>query len=392
MQEPMYDLIVVGAGPAGSMTAQAAARDEIKVLLVEKEIDIGVPVMCGEFIPSLSEMKRMTPNMSNLEELFNIPKRTVVNEPQLVRFSFPGGKTVEVEFEGLVLDRKLFDKHLAVEAVKAGAETMVSTRIVDLLKDGGVIAKSGGKTLKIWSRVVAAADGVYSPLARKAGLYSSADSMDYGVAVEYEMANVDVDETAVEMYFGRDYAPGAYAWIIPKGDGLANVGTGMRRPYNKSGKGIHHYLENFIKRHPTASKMLRKGQPVAFRAGLVPVGGPIKKTFAEGFIAVGDAAGQTMSAVGGGIPPALICGRIAGETVAEYVKGLCSLSKYEERWKAAVGPMLQNSLRFRKLGDIFLRSDKMAVLAAKMGLLNEGLLQRFVRCDFKQFIKMISKL
>lgn len=385
------DLVVVGAGPAGCATAASAARRGVDVLLIEREMDIGVPMMCGEFIPALAEMRALTPRARGLRELFTVPEKAVANRTRFVRFTLPDGRELQVEFEGLVLERKLFDRHLAIEAARAGAETMISTTATALLREGGILAKSGPATVKIPARAVAVADGAFSPLARRAGLQGPPDPMDFAVALQYEMANVDVDAETVEMYLGRGYAPGAYAWIIPKGDGVANVGTGARSPYMEGGLTVREYLERFIRRHPKASERLRRARPIAVRAGTVPVGGPLPRTFTGNLVVVGDAAGQAIPTVGGGISTALICGRIAGEAVAGHLEASLPLSRYEDEWKREVGETLSNSLRLRRVGDLFLRSDRAVGLIARRGWLNEDVLGRFIRCQLDRTVFLIEK-
>ena len=112
----------------------------------------------------------------------------------------------------------------------------------------------------------------------------------------------------IEFYFGRTVAPGGYSWIFPKGDGIANVGVGVRN----SPEIAYYYLKKFVSKFDAT--------PVELNIGGVPLSGPIDKTYTDGFLVVGDAAGQVDPITGGGIHITASCARIAGEVAAEAIK------------------------------------------------------------------------
>lgn len=387
-----YDAVIVGAGPAGSMTAKSIAEKGAKVLLIEKELEIGVPDKCGEFIPSLEEMKLLAPDVSFLSEIFDPPKYCVINQTKFVSFIFPSNRQISVPFKGIVVERKLFDKHLANEAARAGAEILPHTKAVDLLKEGKVLrVKNVEGVFDIEAKVIVAADGAYSTIARKAGLPVSTDVLDYGIGYQYEMVNVDNDPEYVEMYFGSNIAPGTYAWIIPKGQDIANVGTGVRTPFMKKGTNIREYQANFIEKHPISSKKLTKAQATAIKIGVIPVGGPMEKTSTENTIAVGDAGGHTIPTVGGGIPPALICGSIAGEAVANHIISGEPVTNFDQMWKKQIGNTLNNSLRLRKMSDVIFQNENMIEMIMKKGWISEETIMKFVLCQIDAKMLLIEK-
>ena len=388
----MYDVIVVGAGPAGSSAARTAAERGLEVLLVDRELEIGVPDKCGEFVPALKEMRRLTPHANDLERYFDPPRDLIVNRTKYVRFVFPNEKEISVEFEGVVVERKLFDKHLANEAARAGADVATSVKVLDLLEGGrGVKAKTLSGLVELKSKVVVAADGAYSLVARRAGLPVSRDPLDYGVGFQYEMVNVDHAPDYVDMYIGEDVAPGTYAWIIPKGPDVANVGTGVRVPYVKRGLNVRDYQRNFVEKHPVASIKLRNAKPTAVKAGCIPVGGPIKEMVAGNVLAVGDAGGHTIPTVGGGIPPGLVCGSIAGEVVASHVLEGSSLSEFDGAWRAEMGETLENSVRIRKMSDVVFKNARMIDWVTKRGWLTEEMIEKFILCDMDLKMKLVEK-
>lgn len=388
----MYDVIVVGAGPAGSSAARAAAERGLEVLLVERELEIGVPDKCGEFVPSLKEMRRLTPHAKDLERYFDPPRDLIVNRTKFVRFVFPNDREISVEFEGVVVERKLFDKHLANEAARAGADVATSVKVVDLLEGGrGVKAKTLSGLVELESKVVIAADGAYSLVARRAGLPLSKSPLDYGVGFQYEMVGVDHDPDYVDMYIGEDVAPGSYAWIIPKGPDVANVGTGVRVPFVKRGLSVRDYQRNFVEKHPVASPKLRRAKPTAVKAGCIPVGGPIEEMVAGNVLAVGDAGGHTIPTVGGGIPTGLVIGSIAGRVVASHVLEGGSLSVFDGAWRAEMGETIENSLRIRRMSDVAFRNAKMMDWVTRSGLLTVEMMEKFILCEMDLKMKLVEK-
>ena len=378
----MYDVAVVGAGPAGSMAAKSAAENGATVLLIERKVDIGVPLKCGEYLPTLKEMQVLTPNVENIESIFKVPDKFIVNRTNFVKLISPRGKETEVAFEAVVIERKFFEKYLAQEAARAGADIMIRTEVQRLLPGGkGLAVIADGKKSHVKAKTIIGADGAESIIARQLGLQTTINAMDLGICFQYEMARVESDPSVVEMYFGKDYAPGAYAWIIPKGGGVANVGVGVRTPYMQKGVTAQECLRRLIKHHPVASKKLRNAIPTAMVTGMVPIGGPLPKTFTENAVVVGDAAGQTIATVGAGVPTAMICGNLAGAIAANYVRGGCRMAEYEIRWKKAVGDVLSRGLKIRKINDIIGKSDRIMEYAIGNWLKGE-ILEKFLRCKF----------
>ena len=182
--------------------------------------------------------------------------------------------------------------------------------------------------------------------------------MNLGHVINYQMAGVDSDPSVVEMYTGKDYSPGAYAWIIPKGDGVANVGLGIRYPYVEGERDINVYMERFWKKHPVASKKLSRAQPLSYVGGLVPVGPPPDKTVSGRFLSVGDAANHNIASLGAGIVTSSIAGIAAGETISRYFAGEVKLEYYEDLWRKLLGRALENGYKLRLVVDLITKDDR----------------------------------
>jgi len=340
MTKLKYDVVVVGARVGGSTSALFASKSDVDVLMIEKRQEIGTPVQCAEGITyNTFETLEMKPSEKYIRSRI---KGANIHAPDGRCINYEGGIA-----EGLILDRKVFDKELASEAAKSGTDIMVKTPVKDLIikdhKVCGVVAKHLGETIEVKADVVIAADGIESNMARIAGLKTIQSPQQICSCAQYEMVGLDTDPNYLEFYFGENVAPKGYVWIFPKGDGVANVGVGIRSP----DKTPLYYLDKFV------SKL--DATPVELNIGGVPVAGPIEKTYTDGFLVVGDAAGHVDPVTGGGIHPTITCARIAGEVAAESVKNEDSSSKYlktyEKIWKNEVGKGLSQSAKYRKMAD-----------------------------------------
>jgi len=169
------------------------------------------------------------------------------------------------------------------------------------------------------------------------------------------------------MFFGS-VAPGGYAWTIPKRGG-ANVGVGFDPKVFKGRP--RDAFDRFVSTLDCTCSDVTMG--------IVPMSGPVPSTVAGSALLVGDAAGQTMATNGGGIPTAMIAGRIAGRVIREHLEGRCELAAYESRWKRVMSGPLATSVRTRRMADMVFGSD--LLLGAAMFILGRRGLDRAIRCQ-----------
>ncbi|WP_440947989.1 digeranylgeranylglycerophospholipid reductase [Methanosarcina sp. T3] len=338
-----YDVLVIGAGPAGSIAAKTAAEKGLDVLLIEKRQEIGDPVRCAEGV-----------NKEYLKKHVEIDNSWICADLKGSRIYSPNGTKVEMAEEisggevGYVLERKIFDRALAENAAKAGAEVRVKTRATGLIIEDdfvkGVRLMHLGKEYEVRAKIVIGADGVESKVGRWAGIDTSLKPIDIETCAQYLIAGADIDQEYCEFYIGNEIAPGGYVWIFPKGGGKANVGVGILG--NKTGKFKPRpvdYLNKFV------DKKFPDVRIVEMVFGGVPVSGSIEKTSANGLMLVGDAARQSDPITGGGILNAMDAGKIAGEAAYEAISsGDVSLGKleevYEKRWRETIGHDIDMSL------------------------------------------------
>ena len=308
------DIVVVGAGPGGSLAAREAAKHGAKVLLIDKKAEIGSPKRCAEGV-----------SKSGLEKLgINPDPRWIARTSTGVRLVSPDQTsvwmdedTIDLPESGFVLERKVFDKHMAMDAARAGAKIMIRTRATGLerVDDGIVItAENMGKEIKIHAKIVIAADGPESRVGRWAGLDCNTKFDNMESCVQYEMAGLEMENNnVIQLYFGS-VAPGGYTWIFPKGDDIANVGIGVLKTHTD--KTAIEHLDEFIKNCPET----QNAQAVEINMGGDPVGGLIKERVGDNILVVGDAAGFVNPLTGGGINSALESGAYAGIVAADAIE------------------------------------------------------------------------
>lgn len=332
-----YDVIVIGSGPAGSVTARYTAESGAKVLIIERRPEIGVPVLCAEGISKnvdeyglLTGTKWKAASMDGAR-IFS-PDRTMVK----LAAELAGAET------GYVLNREFFDKELAKGAIQKGATIMMNTRVVDLLKNKnkitGVKALQFNEEIEIEADIIVAADGVESKIGRMAGIDTTLKPKDLETCAQYTLSNITVEEGYCDFYLGKKIAPGGYVWIFPKGKDTANIGIGILAS-KSTPKLAWNLLDNFIQNHPD----LKKGQPLRFLAGAVPVAEPIPATY-DNLLLVGDAARQVDPITGGGLMASIEAGKSAGETIGIAIKK----QQFDQKTLAPYEKNLQESL-YKKL-------------------------------------------
>jgi digeranylgeranylglycerophospholipid reductase len=345
------DVLVIGAGPAGSMTAKWAAKHGARVVMIEKRQEIGSPVRCGE-------------GMSKewLTEVGIRPGKWINVEVEGARIFSPSEKVFEINEKhagnevGYVVERDGFDKQLAIDAANAGAEVVLKTAAVGILKEGGRVVgakvKQFGDTYEIRAPITVGADGFESQVGRWAGLPTNLQLRDMDTCLQYRMTNVDCDVRYCDFYLGK-VAPGGYVWVFPKDEGLANVGIGVQVSQIKTMAEARSYLDAWIAKHPGYAK----GKTIDIVGGGVSISAPIKQTVADGFMLVGDAARMIDPLTGGGIANGCIAGKICGEVAAAAVAARdpssAFLQAYEKGWRKRLEEKLyRNWLAKEKLCTI----------------------------------------
>ncbi|MDI6811113.1 MAG: NAD(P)/FAD-dependent oxidoreductase, partial [archaeon] len=321
------------------------------VLLIERNQEIGVPVRCAEGVSK--EIERFV--APDKKWICAEVKGANIYAPDGTKVVLSGAKMEEV---GYVLERRIFDKFLASEAARAGAEIRVKTEAYGIIEEDGyargVYARCMGEDTRIHADVVVGADGVESRVGRWAGITTRLRPSDISICAEFLMCDIDLNNDYSEFFLGSTVAPKGYAWIFPKGEDCANVGLGIGGDVSGENHRAIDYLKAFVHdRFP-------EGKVMAEMYGAVPLGGPISESVADGLILVGDAARHVNPLTGGGIIYAMQAGAIAGDVVARAVheRDLSKkrLVEYETWWRREFGKRLETGLKAKKF--LFNLSDE----------------------------------
>jgi digeranylgeranylglycerophospholipid reductase len=318
-----FDCIVVGAGPAGSMAAKTMAENGVRVLLLEKDPVIGYPLCCGEGI-----------GVWGMHQFFEPEPRWICAKVNRFLLVSPSGHKLEVNYPdaGYVLDRKIFDKELAIQAGIKGTEIKVNSCVTGIIRNKeritGVKAEEDGEEKEYFAKIIIAADGIESKVGRWAGIDNTLRLDQLESSFQYLVVSEEIEPERMEFYVGKKLAPGGYVWVFPKGENSANVGLGITpglAPEHKSKE----LLDDFVKKRfsdYSIAEMMMGGIPT-FSRKVVLVKGNL--------LLVGDAGRIVDSLSGAGIFNALLSGETAGEVACEYIKNgnlsVDFLRKYHQR-------------------------------------------------------------
>lgn len=329
-----YDVVIIGGGPAGSTVARYVAQAGVKVVVIDSRESIGSPLQCGELVPTNDEMRRLCPDVPDMDDLFKTPESAISKRTEVMKIITPSGKSLEFDFEGLVLNRVAHDEALVDLAKQAGAEFKVGC-FVNKIEGNTVSIRDGND---ITGKVIVGAGGHNDPVRRTFWNEKSTN-----IPVKFSLKEGDYGD-AVELHFGS-MAPGGYAWMFPKSSG-ANIGIGVQKNFTK-GKSLNLFAADFIDKYD--------GDSTFNGAGSLPMSGTIKRFVKGNYVLVGDSAGMVLPSNGAGITIAMIGGRIAGQVIVEHIKNNLELREYEKIWKKQMGRVMLNSKRSFKIGSIMFR-------------------------------------
>mgnify|MGYP001061281989 CR=1 FL=1 len=338
MSRQFYDVIIVGAGPAGSYIAYELASLGHNVAVFEEKSAPGLDVCCTGII-STECFQSLNPSPD-----------LILTKVNSVKFFSPSGKCLRLRTEKVqayVVNRPLLDKELASKAQAQGAQYFFSSPVINIMpeKDSieAEILRSGAREI-FSARAVVLASGFNPKLPRKLGLGKIKSFL---VGTQVEVETKDVDE--FEVYFSQKIAPGGFAWLVPISTQKAYIGLLAR---SQAKLHLQKLLNNLFDQGRITSREVEIEQKV------VPVR-TLARSYGDGVLVVGDAAGQVKPTTGGGIYFGHLGARIAATVLDEALRSdnltAGQLSRYQKQWKAKMGKELSRGYwarwAYAKLSD-----------------------------------------
>jgi geranylgeranyl reductase family protein len=348
-----FDVAVIGAGPAGSMSAKYAAKAGAATILLEEHTAAGWPVQCAGLLGREAMAESELPAGSFI---LGGMKGATIFSPGGVRLDFKAHDS-----RAWVVDRRLFDRALVEQALAEEVVFRPCSRVEEIQRgrERSILSLTTGE--KISAGVAISAEGVSALLARRAGIAAPQIILS---GAQVEAAFSVEDREKVEVHLGA--VPGLFAWVIPLGEerariGLCAVDQGCER------------LRFFLKSDRIRERL--RGSPLALNVGGLPLGPP-PATAVEGLLAVGDAAGQVKPTSGGGIYPGLVAAKIAGGVAAaaalEEDASAARLMEYDRLWRQAVGGELEIGMRLYRMMNKMSPAEKdelIGCIAGRPGLI-----------------------
>ena len=333
-EEKVYDILIVGAGPAGSRAAAVVAEAGCSALLIDAKTRIGEQPHCGEFVPA------------RLFQEFHFKDDCVIQSVNFMETRVLGAaresgrepvlKSSRTMSPGFIIDRVRFDRGMAREAAFKGATVMCATRLIGRENSSWIIQSRGRKSL-LTPRLTIAADGAASTVAAALGMKRS--ELGVGLQMEVPLKSPLWD---IFVFLDRDFV-GGYGWLFPKGT-TANVGIGIAPG---SASSLSRLLEKFLE-GLCKNGMVKSGR-LAISGGVIPMSGLREDLVRDDVIFCGDAAGLTHPITGAGIPQAVLSGDLAGRAAVAALKTRNNklLTKYENDIRGAYNGVINHALSKR---------------------------------------------
>ena len=333
MRRLSCDVLIIGAGPAGSSAALSSAKENLDVIIVDKK-KLPSKTACAETI-----------SKGFLQYLpFKIPDRLLKNRLRGIKFYYKDfciKRDKGMWWKSFTIDRKEFDPFVLKLAIDEGALFLASTEFLSLRYSGNYVVDkvllrdNEGNEIFIYPKILIAADGVQSSVLDAMGILKS-KAYSIGYIKSHEIHDLDLTDSEYgHVYFG-EFADGAYGYIFPKSRNVANIGVA-----SLTDKELDRRYEDFLR---MVGREIGSGTKKIDRSGIAPITGLSDSIAYGNTLLVGDAANQNFKPFVEGILPGIICGSIAGRVAAQCLNNIKDIREmYSGMIKKKIGKFFEES-------------------------------------------------
>jgi digeranylgeranylglycerophospholipid reductase len=325
------DVLIVGGGPAGLAAAEAAAKQGVQTIVLERQNEIGYPVHTsgGSWV---SDMKAL----AIPEHLYHPVTKVVFVSPH---------REVTLHYDpavACVLDVRGLYQYLASRAIAAGAIVRVRHTVEQTILENGCVVGITAKNhvserISMQGSVTIDASG----FSRHVGVRTEMGRAfhRYGYGAEYDLYAPNYPQDELFLIMGSQFAPRGYAWSFPRGNGRVPLGVGVLHPDSEDD--ARGYLDSIMRDLPQLVDKFKDASPIEYHTGLFPSEGPVERFSRDGLLLAGDAAGHGSTLVGEGIRFAIYSGQMAGAVAVEAVKAqntsAAFLERFDKQWRSRFG-------------------------------------------------------
>lgn len=339
-----YDIIVAGGSISGLLAAREVGAAGLSVAVLEEDAEIGTPEHCGGLV-----------SISGIENLGMIPSSNAI-ENNNIKYAkiFSPSKSFELNAEKqklVVLDRRAFDKQVAFQAQKKGAEIRIKCSMYSISKKHNSINNNYNDRDNGYY-IIKTSEGSltcsYFIDARGIGSLIKHNRLGLLQSAQYEVYAPWIDRNTVEVRFDRERYPAFFAWTIPTDSGRGKVGVAGRSI--NAANSLKEYLDSKGEKYSIVRKVYAP----------IWIMGPIEHFVTERTLVIGDAAGQTKPTTAGGIYSCGIGGILAGKALRKSIEKNDDslLHDYEKNWYSIFKGEFDKLLLLRKVLE---RLDNKAV-------------------------------
>jgi geranylgeranyl reductase family protein len=374
-----YDLIIVGAGPAGCACAYQLRNYAIKIALID-QYEFPRDKICGDALSAdvVNQLYRMDEGLGN--EFEQLSEKTA---SQGVRFVAPNQQVLDIDFQnpnhgqaaGYIAKRFDFDAFLFKQVRNLpNVSIFLGTKVNAVERENqGVTMKVGDQ--KFHAKMVVGADGAYSIVNKHLGTIK-VEKAHYcaGLRQYYQGVEGFTAQNHIELHFYKNILPG-YFWIFPLPNGQANVGLGMlSSEVSKKKIDLKKELNELIQTHPNLKERFKNAQPLEKIQGFgLPIGSKKRSISGDNFLLAGDAASLIDPFTGEGIGNALRSGRIAAEHFIKAFEKQRFDARFNKQYDKIIYLKMWNELRVSRALQKLLKYPKLFNFVVKKANKNSSI-------------------